>query len=129
MDLNVIKARRERIESDSPCDGCGASLELCLASRGRDKTAPSWFGCCARGTGMLACRHVPDHRELQRLLREIEDGEVAPVPTPEDELLVSITESSSDLAHMRRLSRRIGPRDGLFDGIYPQIHYAREEHA
>lgn len=94
MDPEIIKARRERIESASWCDGCGSTLEWCKAHRGRDKTAPSWFGCCGRGLGeMLPCRHVPDARELIDLIKEIERGEVtSPEDLMADELLASISE-------------------------------------
>lgn len=115
MDLNVlaqrrkIAERREAIVSASPCEGCGATLALCKSQRGKDPTAPDWFGCCARGTGMLACRHVPDSQELLRLLKEIESGEVAPVPDPDDELLASIEEFPllSPSRRGRSLRRRV----------------------
>ena len=95
MDPKIIKARRKAIVLASPCDGCGASLESCKAARGKDPTAPSWFGCCARGAMLdIPCRHVADQFALLRLIKEIESGEVAPLPTPEDELLASIQEFS-----------------------------------
>ena len=95
MDRSVITVRRKMIEADSPCDGCGSTLESCKAQRGRDKTAPSWFGCCARGAMLdVQCKHVPDPAALLKLIKEIESGEVAPVPTPDEELLASIQEFS-----------------------------------
>jgi hypothetical protein len=94
MDPEVIKARREQIQADSPCDGCGSTLASCKANQGRDKTAPSWFGCCARGAFLdVPCEHVPDSRKLLKLLKEIESGEVAsPEQVEDDELLASIVE-------------------------------------
>jgi hypothetical protein len=89
MDRKMIKARRKAIEADAPCDGCGATLAACKSQRGKVPTAPSWFGCCARGTGMMACRHVPDSRALRGLIKEIERGEVR---STDDELLDSISE-------------------------------------
>ena len=94
MDLETITARRQQIESDSPCDGCGSSLASCQSRRGKDPTAPSWFGCCARGLDLaVPCHHVPDSRALLGLLKEIESGEVTPVDDlTAHRLLDSITE-------------------------------------
>lgn len=117
MDLDLIKERRKDIEDDAPCVGCGSTLASCKANRGKDPTAPPWFGCCARGTGMAPCHHVPSQAALRRLLSEIETGEVLSV---EGVLLKSIPEHG-----VRRQSRP--PRDGLLDGVYLADYYAREE--
>jgi hypothetical protein len=84
-----IKARRQQIEADAPCDGCGATLATCKANQGKDPTAPPWFGCCARGLEMRPCNHVVSRQALQDLIREIEDGEVRSV---DDVLLDSVSE-------------------------------------
>jgi len=122
MDPEVIKARRSAIVLASPCDGCGASLESCLASRGRDKTAPSWFGCCARGAMLdIRCKHVADQFALLRLIKEIESGEVAPLPTPEDELLASIQEfpiNRSLRSRVRAMAAANWPDDIPMPGEY-----------
>jgi hypothetical protein len=77
IDPAVVSARRELIKQDAPCEGCGATLASCEANRGKDPTAPVWFGCCARGAALdVPCRHVPDPGDLAALLREIEAGEV-----------------------------------------------------
>jgi len=90
MDLKLISQRREAIESDAPCAGCGATLAVCKANRGKDPTAPSWFGCCARGALLdVPCQHTPDPAALRSLLIEIETGEVRSI---DDELLDSISE-------------------------------------
>lgn len=82
VDLEVVKARRERIQREAPCEDCGTTLETCEANRGEDPDAPPWFGCCARDLG--PCRHEPDQRALLVLLREIESGTVRHL----DELLL-----------------------------------------
>lgn len=118
MDPHTITERRKAIEDDAPCDGCGSTLASCKASRGKDHTAPPWFGCCARGLLLdIPCRHVPSPAALQALLREIETGEVRSL---EDVLLDSIPEHRP-----LRIGRRVFPRDGLMDGIYPADYYAR----
>lgn len=118
MDPHVITERRQAIEQDAPCDGCGSTLASCKASRGKDPTAPPWFGCCARGLLLdVPCYHIPSSAALADLLKEIETGTVR---TVEDVLLDSIPEHPR-----RRIGRRVGPRDGLLDGIYPADYYAR----
>lgn len=120
MDLELIKARRKAIEDAAPCQGCGSTLASCKANRGKDPTAPPWFGCCARGTSLMGrCLHRPDPAALQVLLREIEDGAVRSV---EEMLLDSIPEHRP-----RRIGHLVFPRDGLLDGIYPADYYARGE--
>ncbi len=118
MDPHTITERRQAIEQDAPCVGCGSTLAACEAQRGKDPTAPPWFGCCARGTSLAPCLHRPDPAALQALLREIETGTVRSV---EDVLLDSIPEHPR-----RRIGRRIGPRDGLMDGVYHD-YYERGE--
>lgn len=81
----VIRERMEQIEQDAPCVGCGATLTSCLANRGKDPTAPPWFGCCARGTAMAPCSHEKDAEALAGLLREIADGTVRTVAEVEAE--------------------------------------------
>jgi hypothetical protein len=80
MTADVIAARRQHIQDNTPCEDCGATLADCMAHRGEDSTAPPWFGCCARGRGLdEPCRHVPDAGGLLALLAEIESGTVRPV--------------------------------------------------
>lgn len=98
----VIKARRELIRMDAPCVGCGGTLADCLASRGKDPTAPDWFGCCARGTAMAPCSHRADPRAVERLLDAIQAGYVQPV----EEILAERTEE----AERRKQAR--GPLTG-----------------
>lgn len=74
----IIKTRREQIEQDARCDGCGATLASCKAQRGKDPAAPPWFGCCARGLLLeVPCNHQIDQSRLLGLVREIESGSVA----------------------------------------------------
>lgn len=82
---DIIAARRRKIRDDAPCKGCGATLAACVAQRGKDPTAPSWFGCCARGTAMVPCSHRQDCRALVVLLDEIEAGHVRTVAEIEAE--------------------------------------------
>jgi hypothetical protein len=91
MDSEIIKARREAIENDARCDGCGATRALCekLRRENTDPTAPPWFGCCAREMGLVPCHHTVNAGELLRLVKQIEDDSVTSV---DDELLDSITE-------------------------------------
>lgn len=90
MDPHLITERRRAIEDDAPCEGCGSTLASCKANRGKDPTAPPWFGCCARGITLTGrCLHRPDPAALQALLQEIETGEVRSV---EEVLLDSIPE-------------------------------------
>jgi len=89
MDRKVIKARRKAIDADARCDGCGATLAFCKSQRGRDTTAPPWFGCCAQGIDMRPCNHVPDYRAYRALVKEIERGEVR---DPDEMLLAEIEE-------------------------------------
>lgn len=92
MDPHVITERRKAIEDAAPCEGCGSTLASCKANRGKDPTAPPWFGCCARGLALsMPCYHRPDPSAFRALLKEIESGEVRPV---EDVLLDSISEFS-----------------------------------
>jgi hypothetical protein len=91
VDMAAIKARRERIENDARCVGCGSTLALCKSQRGKDPTAPEWFGCCARGLLLdIPCDHRANPAELISLLKEIESGEVK---SEADELLDSISEN------------------------------------
>lgn len=76
---DLIAARRQAIRDAAPCEGCGATLAACKAERGKDPTAPPWFGCCAQGIDMRPCRHVVDAAALQELLDEIEAGHVRTV--------------------------------------------------
>jgi hypothetical protein len=89
---DLVRQRRKDIENSAPCVGCGSTLESCKGLRGTDPTAPPWFGCCARGTEMVPCSHVPDYKALIELLREIESGEVR---SAEDVLLDSVQEFPS----------------------------------
>lgn len=92
MDLDLIRERREAIEADAPCEGCGSTLAACKSNRGKDPTAPPWLGCCARGLLLdIPCRHVPDQSELRTLLDEIVSGEVRSM---DEVLLDSISEFS-----------------------------------
>ncbi len=75
----LIAARRQHIRDAAPCEGCGATLANCKASRGQDPTAPEWFGCCARGVDLQPCRHIVDTGALQALLDEVEAGTVRTV--------------------------------------------------
>lgn len=76
MDLKLIKRRRKAIQQEAPCVGCGATLASCKANRGKDPTAPPWFGCCARGTQMGPCDHRVSASALTALLKEVESGTV-----------------------------------------------------
>lgn len=105
LNREVIQARREQIEQDAPCECCRATLASCEAQRGKDPTAPPWFGCCARGLLLdVPCRHVPDQRALTELLHEVESGHVRTVEEVQDEELIgSIWEYPVD--RMLRLLR------------------------
>jgi hypothetical protein len=74
-----IAARRQQIQDSAKCDGCGATLAECKANRGKDPTAPAWFGCCAIGTALGPCRHRVDAAALSALLVEVESGTVRTV--------------------------------------------------
>jgi len=87
--ITLITERRKAIEDDAPCVGCGSTLVSCKANRGKDKTAPAWFGCCARGTAMAPCDHRQSRSALLALMGEIERGEVRSL---EDVFLDSIEE-------------------------------------
>jgi hypothetical protein len=77
---DIIAARRQAIQDDAHCEGCGSTLAACKANQGKDPTAPPWFGCCARGVGLdIPCNHVPDAGALFALLAEIESGTVRTV--------------------------------------------------
>jgi hypothetical protein len=75
----VVAERHERIRRDAPCEGCGTTLADCMSERGKDPTAPPWFGCCACGTAMAPCAHRSDRAQLSELLGEIERGSVRTV--------------------------------------------------
>lgn len=97
--MERIPERRKQIERDAPCEGCGSTLAECEAQRGKDPTAPPWFGCCARGMFMDPCRHEPDQVALLGLLREIESGNVRSL----DEILLdSLTEFGSRRSRLVR---------------------------
>lgn len=115
IDLAAVTARREAIEANAPCEGCGATLANCKANRGKDPTAPDWFGCCAQGTTFAPCNHIPDHRALLTLLREIESGRVR---TVEEMLLDSIEERPWQTT--ARLARLAAELDDI-------SYYAKEE--
>lgn len=105
MDPNVVRERREQIEADAACEGCRSTLASCKANRGKDPTAPPWFGCCAQGTDFRPCVHRPNTNALLDLLREIEHGVVK---STDDNLLDWLV----DLPRMRRFSR---PMNHLYD--------------
>lgn len=85
----LIRQRRKEIQSDAKCVGCGATLADCKANRGKDPTAPPWFGCCAQGLDMRPCDHRVDAGELTKLIKEIESGEIRSL---EQVLLDSVSE-------------------------------------
>lgn len=87
----VIAERRRKIHDDAPCKSCGATLASCKANRGKDPTAPPWFGCCAQGIEMARCCHRSDRAALGALLREIETGHVRSL---DEVLLDSVREYS-----------------------------------
>lgn len=76
---DIIAARRQAIQDDARCEGCGATLAFCKAQRGKDPTAPEWLGCCAMGTDLRPCRHFVDAGALLALVEEIESGAVRTV--------------------------------------------------
>jgi hypothetical protein len=92
IDPAVVKERRIAIQQDAPCEGCGLTLAKCLAARGKDPTAPPWFGCCARGTTLRPCMHVTSGYDLLALIKEIESGSVRSL---DEVLLHSVTEHNS----------------------------------
>lgn len=75
----IIRERRKLIRDNARCVGCGATSAACKAQRGKDPTAPPWFGCCARGVDMRPCSHLTDQGELTALLDEIAAGKVRTV--------------------------------------------------
>jgi hypothetical protein len=77
VSADIIAARRQQIQDNAKCDGCGATLAECKAERGKDPTAPEWFGCCSTNFG--PCRHRVDAADLLALLREVESGTVRTV--------------------------------------------------
>lgn len=83
--VTVIAERRRQIEMDAPCVGCGSTLASCMAERGKDPTAPPWFGCCARGTAMAPCDHRVSSGALAKLLDEIAAGRVRTVAEVESD--------------------------------------------
>lgn len=93
-----VKARREQIQQDAPCEGCGTTLARCKAERGKDPTAPPWFGCCARGAMLsVPCNHQVSRQAVLDLLREVESGTVRTVEEIQDRALMdSITEYPFD---------------------------------
>lgn len=102
LDVEVIRARRRIIKDQAECDGCGTTLVACKAERGKDPTAPPWFGCCARGLSLdIPCRHQVDTAALNRLLDEIESGTVR---DEAEVLLDSLTEATSRRDLLRRLA-------------------------
>lgn len=92
MDLKLITARRKEIQKAAPCTGCGATLAFCKSHRGKDPTAPPWFGCCAQGVFLTPCQHVPSVAALIDPLKEIESGELR---SEEQMLLDSLEEFPS----------------------------------
>jgi hypothetical protein len=82
MDENLsgrIAARRKKIRDDAACEECGSTLAACEAQRGKDPTAPPWFGCCARESGMAPCSHKKDPQAIWKLLDEAAAGSVRTV--------------------------------------------------
>lgn len=76
----VIAERRRKIRDDARCEGCGSTVAACEAQRGKDPTAPEWFGCCARGVmADIPCNHQQDPQALSALLDEIASGVVRTV--------------------------------------------------
>ena len=76
MDLeSTIAARRREIEEQARCKACGTPLADCrrIQEQGADGV-----GCCAGVQGAVTCHHPPSIAALQRLLDEIETGEVKP---------------------------------------------------
>jgi hypothetical protein len=96
----LIKERRKAIRDAAPCEGCGASLASCKANRGKDPTAPPWFGCCARGMGMAPCAHREDPDDLRRLLDEFESGNVRSL---DEMLLDSVKEDAWERRALARM--------------------------
>lgn len=94
MNRKVIRARRKAIQADARCEGCGSTLSSCKAQRGKDPTAPPWFGCCAQGLDFRPCSHHVDAGALLSLLKEIERGKVR---DPDQMLLDAIEEYPSTL--------------------------------
>jgi len=135
VDPKLIKRRRKAIEQAAPCVGCGSTLASCKAQRGKDPTAPPWFGCCAWGTDFTPCDHRPDPAALTALLKEIESGTVR----DEAEMLLDsikeypTTRRRSLRARVMAMAADDWPddvpmgREGLMDGIYPEDYYARGE--
>lgn len=75
----VIAARRKFIQDEAECIHCGATLANCKAERGKDPTAPPWFGCCAHGLSMEPCSHRSSTGALNDLLDEVATGRVRTV--------------------------------------------------
>lgn len=123
IDPEVVKARRIAIQEDAKCVGCGTTLSSCLANRGKDPTAPPWFGCCARGMFMKPCDHPADQSALYALIKEVESGHVRDV---EEVLLDSLTEHSQQVTRFRRMARRM-PYENRLDQVHPASYYAKEE--
>lgn len=93
---DVIKARRKDIREQAPCESCGSTLAACKAGRGKDPTAPPWFGCCARGVmADIPCRHRTDPDALAALLDEIESGAVRTVEEIAAERAARVAERAS----------------------------------
>lgn len=70
----VIAARRQHIRDMARCEDCGSTERECRANRGKDPTAPPWFGCCFRVLVGVPCRHREDPDALRVLLDEAEAG-------------------------------------------------------
>ena len=78
--IATVQARRQHIRDTARCEGCGAPLKVCEAQRGKDPTAPPWFGCCARGIlGDMPCRHRESVDDLRQLADEILAGHIRTV--------------------------------------------------
>ena len=77
--IEVIAARRKHLQDEAECAYCGTTLTDCKAERGKDPTAPPWFGCCAHGMGMEPCSHSVSSAALSDLLDEIASGHVRTV--------------------------------------------------
>ncbi len=76
----VLAERRQHIIDLAECEGCGASRKECENARGKDPTAPPWFGCCARGHFLdRPCHHISSTKLLDDLLKEVMAGEVRTV--------------------------------------------------
>lgn len=123
LDPAVIKRRRIVIQQDAPCQGCGSKMSSCLAQRGKDPTAPPWFGCCARGLEMQPCFHPMNPAALYALIKEIESGKVRDV---DEMLLDSLTERTQTLKRIRAIARSMPPKD-FQDYVHSGHYYPEDE--